>query len=95
LTSLATAAGAALVAAVLFGLPAAAQQAAPSGSRPLSLTLPPFPAETGEPVMGDGQFAPRGEREQNCAPAWTCRMQLFGTIQRNGGVGLKGTAFTW
>jgi len=95
LRSAAIAAVAALVAAVLFLLPAAAQQPAPSGSRPLSLTLPSYPTETGEPVIGDPQFAPKGEREQNCSPAWTCRVQLFGTIQRNGGVGLKGTAFTW
>ena len=95
MTSLATAAGAALVAAVLFGLPAAAQQPAPSGSRPLLLTFPPYPPETGKPVIGDPQFAPKDEREQSCSPAWTCRVQLFGTIQHNGGVGLKGTAFTW
>jgi hypothetical protein len=93
--SLAIAAGAALVAAVLFGLPAAAQQPAPSGSGPLLLTLPPYPPETGEPVIGDPQFAPKGERAQSCEPAWTCRVQLFGAIQKNGGVGLKGTAFTW
>jgi len=95
LTSPAIAAGAALVAAVLFALPAVAQQPAPSGSRPLSLTLPSYLPETGEPVIGDPQFAAKGERAQSCAPAWTCRVQLFGTIQRNGGVGLKGTAFTW
>ena len=91
----AIAAGAALVAAVLFGLPVAAQQPASSASRPLSLTLPSYPPETGKPIIGDTQFAPKAEHEQNCAPAWTCRVQLFGTIQRNGGVGLKGTAFTW
>jgi hypothetical protein len=89
------AAGAALTAAVLFAFPAAAQQPAPSGNRLLSLTLPSYPTETGEPVIGDPQLAPKGEREQNCSPAWTCRVQLFGTIQHNGGVGLKGTAFTW
>jgi hypothetical protein len=59
------------------------------------LTLPSYPAEIGKPVNGDAQFEAKGERAQSCAPAWTCRVQLFGAIQRNGGVGLKGTAFTW
>jgi hypothetical protein len=95
LRSPAIAAGAALIAAVLFGLPAAAQQPASSGNRPLLLTLPSYLPETSEPVIGNPQLAPKGESEQNCSPAWTCRVQLFGTIQHNGGVGLKGTAFTW
>jgi len=83
------------VAAAVAALPSAAQQAPPSGGAGLSFALPQSAVPTGEPVIRDPQSAAQAEREQRCAPAWTCRVQLFGTIQKYGGVGLRGTPFTW
>jgi hypothetical protein len=56
--------------------------------------LPQSVVPTGEPVR-EPQSAAKAERDPGCAPAWTCRVQLFGAIQKYGGVGLKGTPFTW
>ena len=92
--SLATAAAATLFAAAVGALPSTAQQAPPSGGAGLSFALPQYAVPNGEPVR-DPQSAAKAERDPSCAPAWTCRVQLFGTIQKNGGVGLKGTPFTW
>lgn len=84
-----------LAVAISAALPVAGQQLPPPGGAALSLVLPPYPADTARPPIQDPQFAPNGERERNCKPAWTCRIQLFGAVQKNGAVGLKGTAFTW
>jgi len=88
------------LAAVLLAagaLPAEAQQAAPASGSLRPLNLQPPPPDIGIPPSREaGVSADRdqGQRE-TCAPAWPCRLQLFGVIQRNGGVGLKGTALSW
>ena len=84
----------ALVAAAAWALPAAGQQA-PRAGAPLSLALPPYPAESGKPLIWDPLLSTKSGGDRSCAPAWTCRVQLFGAIQKYGAVGLKGTAFTW
>jgi hypothetical protein len=88
------AAAAVFVAAAVAALPSAAQQAPPSGGAGLSFALPQSAVPAGEPVR-DPRSAAKAERDPSCAPAWTCRVQLFGTIQKYGGVGLKGTPLTW
>jgi hypothetical protein len=92
------AAVAALVAVAASVLPAAAQQAAPgSPAVPRLLNLQPPPADIVPPP--NRAVGTTGDRDraagEDCAPAWPCRLQLFGIIQRNGGVGLKGSALTW
>lgn len=73
-------------------LPAQAQQ---NAQRPLMLALPP--ADPAAPRYDDPRLAagPDNDGPGGCAPIWPCRLQLFGVIERNGGVGLKGTALTW
>jgi len=82
------------------GLPAQAQQAMPAsgatpGQRPLILQSPPADIAMPpgyDPRLGADRFGGTGD---GCNPAWPCRLQLFGVIEKNGGVGLKGTALTW
>jgi hypothetical protein len=86
--------------AVACGLPAQAQQAMPAsravaGQRPLILQSPP--ADIAVPPDYDPRPAADrfGGMRDGCDPPWPCRLRLFGVIDRNGGVGLKGTALTW
>jgi hypothetical protein len=84
---------AALIAAAICALPAAAQQVV--GGGPATLTLPPHPTDAGKPVIYDPKFLAKSEDDASCAAGLPCRLQLFGVIQNNGAVELKGTAFTW
>lgn len=66
------------------------------------LVLPQPPGPTAPPeglVMPDRRLPlatdPDQAGRQGCAPAWPCRLRLFGVIDKNGGVGLEGTALTW
>ena len=93
-----TAAAAALIAAG-YGLPAEAGQGLPASGAPAAqwpLVLP-SPAGIARPPGADPWVAvdPDKAGGGGCAPAWPCRLQLFGVIQKNGGVGLKGVALTW
>jgi hypothetical protein len=93
--------GAACPAAALLVLglasagPAAAQEAKLGGvasAPPGRLILQP-PAQ-----VGALQVDPRPRRpveDSECMPAWPCRLRLFGVIEKDGGIGLKGTALTW
>jgi hypothetical protein len=60
---------------------------------PLVLQLPP--ANLGTLPATSPRLQARPDQNRGCAPQWPCRLQLFGIIQKNGGVGLKGTALTW
>jgi hypothetical protein len=79
--------------------PAPARQLMPNWGdlvlpRPLDSTAPPEGLALPErwpPLAADRD--PGGR--QGCAPAWPCRLRLFGVIDKNGGVGLEGTALTW
>ena len=90
---------AALIAAAC-GLPAQAQQAVPASGAaaaqtPLILQSPPvvFATPPGyDPRLSADRF---GGTRDGCDPAWPCGLRLFGVIDKNGGVGLKGTALTW
>ncbi|MGH7045306.1 MAG: hypothetical protein ACREE2_02810 [Stellaceae bacterium] len=55
---------------------------------PVDLTTPP----NNDPGLAT---APDRAGRDDCEPTWPCRLRLFGVIQKNGGVGLKGTALTW
>jgi hypothetical protein len=79
------------VAAIAATTPATAQEAAAPW-----LALP-RPADTGKPVIYDPQFVVNGERDSRsgCSPGLQCRLRLLGVIQKNGGVELRATAFTW
>jgi hypothetical protein len=66
----------------------------------LRLQLPPIDLTT--PPDNDPQRFLNGPDHffgnESCAPAWPCRLRLFGTlgvIDKYGGVGLKGTALFW
>jgi hypothetical protein len=65
----------------------------------LRLQLPPIDLTT--PPDNDPQRFLNGPDHfgnENCAPAWPCRLRLFGTlgvVDKYGGVGLKGTALFW
>jgi hypothetical protein len=90
---------AALIAGAAWVAPAAAPQAgsaSPAVPRPLNLQ-PPAAAEIGQPPNREPWVS--ADRDQaageGCAPAWPCRLRLFGVIQRNGGVGLKADALNW
>ncbi|MGA8759997.1 MAG: hypothetical protein WB611_27500 [Stellaceae bacterium] len=97
--------GAALLSAVLFSAaPAVAQQPASGGNQ----TAPPGRLLLQLPRSALGASPPANLRLANpkpavdCAPAWPCRLRLFGVIGKNsgagnnsGGVGLKGPALTW
>jgi len=91
----ARAAAAVLALVVATGPPSARAQP----TRPLRLQLPPVDLTT--PPDNDPQRLANGPdrfRDENCAPAWPCRLRLFGTlgvIDKYGGIGLKGTALTW
>src|SRR5271169_6484513 len=86
--------------AAACALPAQAQQATPASravaaQRPLILQSPPadIAAPSGyNPRLGADRLS---GTHDGCEPGWRCRLQLFGVIDRNGGVGLKGTALTW
>jgi hypothetical protein len=90
---------AALVAAAC-GLPAPAQRATSASAAaavqwPLILQ-PPSPDIAGLPGDSPRLAADRsGGTGDGCNPAWPCRLQLFGVIEKNGGIGLKGAALTW
>ena len=84
---------AALVAAAIWSLPAAAQQAVSAGQ--MTLALPPHPTDTGKPVIYDPPFAAKSDDDTGCAPGFSCRLRLLGVIQNNGVVELRATAFTW
>jgi hypothetical protein len=61
---------------------------------PRPLVLQPPPADLGAPPPGSPLLAlPRSA--DDCAPAWPCRMRLFGFTGKYGGVGLKAPALTW
>jgi hypothetical protein len=88
----------ALAAAAAWAAPAAAQQAgsdSPPALRLLNLR-PPAPDIA---IAADRDARLSADPDQGgvegCEPAWPCRLQLFGVIDKNGGVGLKGTALTW
>jgi hypothetical protein len=70
-------------------MPASAQQA--------PWLFPPYPTESGKPVIFDPQFAAKGEDDKlsGCRPLPECRFQLLGVIQNNGAVELRATAFRW
>ncbi len=91
--------GAALVPAG-WTLPAPARQLMPDWGelvlpQPLDPTAPPkglvMPDRRRLPLAAD----PDQDGRQGCAPAWPCRLRLFGVIDKNGGVGVEGTALTW
>jgi hypothetical protein len=87
-----------MLAAVVWSEPAAAQQAAPGAGprvRQRPLILEPPPSGFGTAPAAGPRLAARPDHSGACAPAWPCRLRLFGTIERNGGVGLKGTALSW
>ena len=70
----------------------------PSGraqpTRPLRLQVPPVDLRT-PPDHNPGLGTAPDHRSEGCMPQWPCRLRLFGVIERNGGVGLKGTALSW
>jgi hypothetical protein len=86
-----------MAAAYACAAPAAAQQplsgAGPPPQQRLMLQRPP--GDVGSPPSFDPRLATTPEPNGDCAPPWRCRLQLFGIIEKNGGVGLKGTALTW
>ena len=83
----------AMLAAGTYAIPAGAQQAVSAG--PATLTLPPQPTDAGKPVIYDPQFVAKSEDDSGCAVGSPCRLRLFGVIQNNGAVELRGTVFTW
>jgi hypothetical protein len=97
LTLTRTAAAVVVAAASVCAVPATAQQSAPGGARPAGrqLVLQPPPADFGSPPISDPRLTAGPEPKGDCAPAWRCRLRLFGVIGKNGGVGLKGAALTW
>ena len=77
--------------------PAGAQQATPGATlvlhQPWLVLLPP-PADIGAvPVFGRPPDQPG--QAAGCAPAWPCRLRLFGVIEKSGGIGLKAPVLTW
>lgn len=62
-----------------------------------TLNLQPPPAAIGIPPGRDGRLSTDDALApgEACAPAWPCRLRLFGVIQKNGGVGLKADALNW
>jgi hypothetical protein len=93
--------GAARTAAALLAVglalpgPAAAQEAKLGGvaSAPPGRLILQLPVEVG--VLPVDPRPRRPEKDSECAPAWPCRLRLFGVIEKDGGIGLKGTALTW
>jgi hypothetical protein len=90
------AAGCGLPAEAGRGMPASVMPAPGAPAAPWPLALPP-PADLARPPGDDPWVAVEPDKAagEGCAPAWPCRLQLFGVIQKNGGVGLKGVALTW
>jgi hypothetical protein len=85
---------AALLAAIM--VPAAAQQAPPSGQR---LVLP-APAirdwdASGTPAGGGAEALGGREPLIDCGRDLPCRVRLRGVLGKNGAVAIEGTAFTW
>ncbi len=85
-------------AAIAVALVACLPTARAQSTRPLRLQLPPVDLTT--PPDNDPQRAatPDRARPDDCVPAWPCRLRLFGAlgaIDKNGGIGLKGTALFW
>ena len=88
-----------IAAAAVGALPALAQQALPSTDR-LTLPMPAAPAPTlngaGSPAMFDPEPIETGpEPRFDCGRELPCRLRLRGVIDKNGGVAVEGTAFTW
>jgi hypothetical protein len=86
-----------LVAALFAAHSAVAQQAAPGErqavpQRPLILQ-PPAPDFSSPGPNPRPASAARKDGE--CAPAWPCRLRLFGVIDKTGGVGLKAPVLSW
>ena len=63
-------------------------------TRPLRLQVPPVDFRT-PPDNNPGLATAPDRGSEGCVPEWPCRLRLFGIIERNGGVGLKGTALNW
>ena len=90
---------AAIALTLLACLPTAqAQPAQGQAAQWLRMQLPPVDLTT--PPENDPQRLATPDRAapDDCAPAWPCRLRLFGTlgaIDKYGGVGLKGPALTW
>ena len=82
-----------LVAVAACAVPAAAQQAIDTGRA--RLALPPYPTDTGKPLVYGSQFIAKSDDDKGCAPGFSCRLRLLGVIQNNGVVELRATAFTW
>jgi hypothetical protein len=94
----ARAAATAVLAALTVSADPAVAQRLESGGDPAvrspTLKLQPPPANLPAPPAAAPRLAAPGQ-DDSCAPAWSCRLQLFGYTGRYGGVGLKGTALTW
>ena len=77
--------------------PVGAQQATAAATPVLHqqrLVLQPPPADIGAvPVFGRPPDQPG--QAAGCAPAWPCRLRLFGVIEKSGGIGLKAPILTW
>jgi hypothetical protein len=87
---------AALAVVALAAAPTAAQQSASGSSAPMlhrPLDLQPPAADLIPPPAGPRLAAPG--QNAGCAPAWPCRLRLFGFTGKYGGVGLKAPALTW
>jgi hypothetical protein len=91
--------GSALLVAVLFSAHSVVAQQAQPGERqavpqrPLMLQ-PPAP-DFGSSPAPNPRPAPATQKDSECAPAWPCRLRLFGVIDKTGGVGLKGPVLNW
>jgi hypothetical protein len=93
------AAAAALLGALMVSAaPAIAQQVgsanSPATRRP-TLNLEPPSADLASPPAAGPRLAAGPGRSGDCAPAWPCRLRLFGFTGKYGGIGLKGPALTW
>ena len=92
------AAAALLVAALFCAGSASAQQAVPGDRQAVPQQLlklqPPAPDFAASPARSPGVARGAGEKSE-CAPAWPCRLRLFGVIDKTGGVGLKGPVLSW
>jgi hypothetical protein len=86
-----------VAAAAICAAPAPAQQASPLADR-LTLPMPATdPTTAGKPAMfGPASIAkPDSEPLFDCGRGFQCRVRLRGVIDKNGGVAVEGTAFTW
>jgi hypothetical protein len=57
--------------------------------------LQPRPTDLSPATVTDPRLGVTPDPNGDCAPAWRCRLRLFGIIEKNGGVGLKGAVLTW